>query len=316
MSTETPSPVQKHKTYLLTSALSPLGHALSLHLLSLGCNLAACCTRTELSSPLLPALRDAGSNSQNGSRLIILELDAMSPSTVQCALATAATTFGRLDVVIHTGIPSFLGALEEMSATDTVSQFEIGYFGRVNVVKSALTVMRKQRGGHIIVVTGLTGAMGTPGMSLRCAADHAIEGLLDGLAYEVAPFAVRVSIVQPSVEVAVWGGGEVRVAKEMGDYEGVEQVKMIRGMAGRVLVGEELSDTVRILAEIGGIENPPGRVTVGEEEVEIVKERLKTLSEELEEYLEASLGADIMAPPGVGGTGGRTRPVSIGELDE
>jgi len=244
----------------------------------------------------------------------------MSPSTVQSALATAAATFGRIDVVVHTGIPTFLGALEELSPTDTTAQFEIGYFGRVNVVKSALAVMRRQRGGHIVVVTGLTGAMGTPGLALRCAADHAIEGMLDALAFEVAPFAVKVSIVQPSVETAVWGGGEVRVAAGIDGYAGIRQVAAVRGLAEsvaeRVLGAAELEDTVRIIAEIGGSENPPGRVTVGEDGVEVVKERLKTLSEELEEYLEASLSADISAPPGQGGTGGRTRPVGSGEVDE
>ncbi|KAF8248863.1 NAD(P)-binding protein [Wilcoxina mikolae CBS 423.85] len=290
-----PPPLPKPKTYLLTSSLTPLGHALSLHLLSQGATLAACCTRTELTSPVLPLLR---SSAPDPTRLIILELDPMVPSTIQSALATAATTFGRLDVVVHTGIPTYLGALEELSSTDITGQFEIGYFGRVAVVKSALSVMRRQRGGHIVVVTGLTGAMGTPGMAVRCAADHAIEGMLDALAFEVAPFAVRVSVVQPSVEVAVWGGGEVQCAEGREEYAGVRQVSAVRGMVGRTLGEGELEDTVRIIAEIAGVENPPGRVTVGEEGVEMVKERLKTLSEELEEYLEASLGADISAPPG------------------
>ncbi|KAF8532933.1 hypothetical protein BDD12DRAFT_867794 [Trichophaea hybrida] len=293
-----PPPLPKPKTYLLTSSLTPLGHALSLHLLSQGATLAACCTRTELTSPILPLLR---SSAPDPSHLIILELDPMVPSTIQSALATAATTFGRLDVVVHTGIPTYLGALEELTPTDITGQFEIGYFGRVAVVK---------------IVTGLTGAMGTPGMAVRCAADHAIEGMLDALAFEVAPFAVRVSVVQPSVEVAVWGGGEVRCAEGREEYVGVKQVSAVRGMIGRTLGEGELEDTVRIIAEIAGVENPPGRVTVGEEGVEMVKERLKTLSEELEEYLEASLGADISAPPGQGGTGGRTRPVGIGEVDE
>jgi len=319
MSNSDPTPT-KPKSYLLTSALTPLGHALSLRLLSLGVSLAACCTRAELSSPLLATLR---THAHTGT-LIILELDPLSASTCQSALATAVAAFCRIDAVIHTGVPTYIGALEEMAAGDITRQFEVGYFGRVNVIKAALSVMRKQRGGHIIIVTGLTGAMGTPGLSLRSAADHAVEGLCDALAFEVAPFGVRVSIVQPGIEAAVWGAGEVVVVKEKEAYRDVPgggAARRVRGLAERVEeVGgmaevDGLADTVRIVVEIAGVENPPGRVTVGEEQVEVVKERLKTLSEELEEYLEASLGADIAAPPGQGGTGGRTRPVA-GEVGD
>ncbi|KAI5854886.1 hypothetical protein BZA05DRAFT_435083 [Tricharina praecox] len=317
---DTDPPPPKPKSYLLTSALTPLGHALSLSLLDLGASLAACCTRTELSSPLLTTLR---AHMHSGT-LIILELDPLSASICQSALATAVAAFGRIDAVVHTGVPTFVGALEEMAPGDITRQFEAGYFGRVNVVKAALSVMRKQRGGHIVVVTGLTGAMGTPGLSLRSAADHGIEGLCDALAFEVAPFGIRVSIVQPGIETAVWGAGEVVVVKEKEEYRdlpGGEAARRVRGLAERVdkMGGmaevDGLADTVRIVVEIVGSENPPGRVTVGEEQVEIVKERLKTLSEELEEYLEASLGADITAPPGQGGTGGRSRPVA-GEIGD
>ncbi|KAA8913174.1 hypothetical protein FN846DRAFT_772501 [Sphaerosporella brunnea] len=298
----------KPKSYLLTSCTTPFGHLLTTTLLGLGASVAACCTRSEFSSPLVSALRDTPTSGG----LVILELDALSAATCQSALANAVRAFGRVDAVVHTGVSSFVGALEEMGDTDIKRQFEEGYFGRVNVVKAALTVMRKQRGGHIVVVTGLTGAMGTPGLSLRCASDHAIEGLLDALAYEVAPFGVRVSVVQPGVEAAVWGQGGVFVAQPGAAYDEVEAVARVRKLAGMGMrvEEEEVRDAVKIVVEIAGSENPPGRITVGEEQVDLVKERLKTISEELEEYLEASLGADINAPPGQGGTGGRTRPVT------
>ena len=174
-------------------------------------------------------------------------------------------------------------------------------------LRAALGVMRRQRGGHVVVVTGLTAAMGTAGLTARCAADHAIEGLLEALAYEVAPFGVRVSLVQPSVEAAVFGGGEVQIAPEMQEYaalEGGRQLREMRRLAemgrAREVDAEVLADTVRIVAEIAGAENPPGRITVGEEGAEMVRERLKTLSEEMEEFLEASLGVDI-APPAAAG---------------
>jgi NAD(P)-dependent dehydrogenase (short-subunit alcohol dehydrogenase family) len=316
-----PAPPPKPKTYLLTSCTTPLGHLLTQTLLGLNLQVAACCTRSEFRSPLLTPLLQS-----YPTQLTLFELDAISPATCQSAIAAAVVRFGRVDAVVHTGVCStVVGALEELGATDVAASFEDAYFGRVNVVKAAVAAMRKQQrgsGGHIVVVTGLTAAMGTPALSLRCAADHAIEGLLDGLAFEVAPFNIRVSVVQPPVEVALWGMGEAKVAEELNAYkevEGGERVGTVRRMAEMMardrVQNDLLEDTVRIIVEIAGTENPPGRITVGEEAVEVVKDRLKTLSEELEECLDASLAADINAPPGVGGTGGRTRPVTseVGE---
>ena len=336
-----PQQQQKPKTFLLTSAVTPLGFALARHLLLAdgrcsGNRVAACSPRAQLSSPLLATLRTlaaaaAGADDADDAdgRVIVLELDPVVPSTVQAAMAQAAAQFGgRLDVVVHTGVGTEVGALEELAvatgphATPHVTrQFEHGYYGRVAVVRAALALMRRQRGGHVVVVTGLTGAMGTPGLALRCAADHAIEGLLEALAFEVAPFAVRVSIVQPSVEVAVWGCGPVATAAPLAAYDAVHRVRAVRALAANpdlalaAHASPDLADTVRVIAAIAGSDNPPGRVTVGAHAVDAVRERLKTLSEELEEYLDASLAADILAPPGVGGTGGRTRPVGV-DIDE
>jgi len=164
--------------------------------------------------------------------------------------------------------------------------------------------MRRQRSGHILVLTGTTAAMGHPGMSVRCAADHAIEGLLDALAFELAPFGIKVTTIQPSIEASVWASG-VDVAPPSPQYD-LATLRTVRRMAGVVETGKAagvvesaVEETVRIVAAVAGSDNPPGRITVGEEGVELVKERLKTLSEELEEYLDASLSADIV-PQGSG----------------
>lgn len=69
------------------------------------------------------------------------------------------------------------------------------------MVRMAIPVLRRQRRGHLVVVTGVTGSMGTPALGVRCAADWAVEGFCDACAYEVAPFGIRMSVVQPPVEV-------------------------------------------------------------------------------------------------------------------
>lgn len=74
---------------------------------------------------------------------------------------------------------AYAGTIEELLPTQILAQFETTYFGPVNMMKCALPYLRKQRGGHFVNVTGLTGHMGTPGLGARCASDHALEGFCD-----------------------------------------------------------------------------------------------------------------------------------------
>ena len=100
------------------------------------------------------------------------------------------------------------GTVEELgqsalSRSAVQSQFHTTFFSTVNIIKAALPHLRSQRNGHIMLLTGITGHLGTPGLSAYCASQWAIEGYVDSLAYEVAPFNIKISIVQSSIEVSV-----------------------------------------------------------------------------------------------------------------
>lgn len=99
-----------------------------------------------------------------------------------------------------------VGIVEELSTTPATRnlvrhQFEALFFTQVNFIKAALPTLRAQRTGHVIVLTSIGGHIGTPGMAMYTAATWALEGFCDSLAYEVAPFNVKVTIVQPNKEI-------------------------------------------------------------------------------------------------------------------
>jgi len=87
---------------------------------------------------------------------------------------------------------AYIGTLEELPHTHILAQFEATYFGPVNMMRSAVPFLRRQRGGHIVNVTGLTGHMGTPGLSVRCAGDHAVEGFSDVCGFTSSQHAIAV----------------------------------------------------------------------------------------------------------------------------
>lgn len=214
--------------------------------------------------------------------------------------------------------------VEELSATPATrtlvrDQLETIFFSQVNFIKASLPQFRAQHTGHIMILTSIGGHIGTPGMSIYTAATWALEGYCDSLAYEIAPFNIKVTIVQPNKEIQSLTN-RIVFAPQLPYYDAeINPAPSMREMLGNVLnanpdTAVEQSDdriqhryprlpaaaydklvmeTVHALTAIGGHENPPARHIVGFEGAIAVKEKLKTVTEELEDFVEASLAVDI-----------------------
>jgi hypothetical protein len=217
-----------------------------------------------------------------------------------------------------------VGTVEELSATTATQnlirdQFETIFFSQVNFIKAALPQFRGQHTGHIIILTSIGGHIGTPGMSMYTAATWALEGFCDSLAYEIAPFNIKVTVVQPNKEIQSLTN-KIVFAPQLPYYDSeVNPAPSVRDMLSNVLnvnpdtaieqsedeiqirypklptssLDKLVMETVHALTAIGGHENPPARHIVGFEGSIAVKEKLKTVTEELEDFVEASLAVDI-----------------------
>ncbi|KAJ5166423.1 uncharacterized protein N7482_005204 [Penicillium canariense] len=289
-------------------------------------------------------------------RMKAVPLDIRMMGECQAVFAQAVATFGRVDILLCCTSQALIGTVEELSASQHTlnlvrDQFEVNYFGPLNIIKAALPHMRRESSGHIMILSGITAHIGTPGLGMYCAAGWALEGFCDSLAFEIAPFNVKLTIVQCSIEIgiltnlvtsvppifpayspannnaplfrgilnhlvprlpdAVSEGGvsgnttaavrpndqqeNTRVSSiENGPFSKPEIVSMHPPLSSahlEVLV----SETVYAITSIGGHENPPSRHIVGQEGVASVKEKLKTVSEELEDFIQASFAVDVAA---------------------
>lgn len=161
---------------------------------------------------------------------------------------------------------------------------------------------------------------------MYCAAGWALEGFCDSLAYEIAPFNIKMTIVQPTIEIGVLTN-KIISAPSMPQYLAENNpAPLFRGIIGGLLdrldtvqrngdrepeslAGDQieslypnlppemqsslLAETINAITAIGGHENPPARHIVGHEGVASVKEKLKTVSEELEDFVDCSCAVDI-----------------------
>lgn len=159
---------------------------------------------------------------------------------------------------------------------------------------------------------------------MYCASGWALEGFCDSLAYEIAPFNIKMTIVQPTIEIGVLIN-KIVSAPSLPQYAHENNpAPLFRGIIGPILdriQGSQgdgyqstlatdsitslypklpaemkeslLAETINAIVAIGGHENPPARHIVGHEGVASVKEKLKTVNEELEDFVEVSCAVDI-----------------------
>ena len=104
---------------------------------------------------------------------------------------------GRLDAVVACAGWGLAGAVEQTPMADAQDQFETNFWGAVRVVQQALPAMRRQGRGRIVLMSSIGGIVGHPFQAFYSASKFALEGYGEALAYEVAPFGIQVTLVEP-----------------------------------------------------------------------------------------------------------------------
>jgi NAD(P)-dependent dehydrogenase (short-subunit alcohol dehydrogenase family) len=129
--------------------------------------------------------------------LLTVKLDVTSTADTATAVAAAMDQFGRIDVLINNAASFQAGFFEEISPEQFRTQMEINFFGALNVTRAVLPVMRRQRSGQVVTITSLGGIVGAAFTSAYAASKFALEGWMESLHDEVAPFGITTTVVEP-----------------------------------------------------------------------------------------------------------------------
>jgi NAD(P)-dependent dehydrogenase (short-subunit alcohol dehydrogenase family) len=183
-----------------------------------------------------------------------------------------------------------------MAEDDFRAQIETNLFGVVNVTKAALPVLHRQRSGHFIQFSSIGGRVGgTPGLGAYQAAKFAVEGFSEVLNAEVKPLGIKVTIVEPGGFRTDWAGSSMRIAPVSEDYEQTVG-RMIRYRESSQ--GEQPGDparAARIITDIVRLEEPPLRLLLGSDAVELAENASRARAAEAERWAEVSKSADFQA---------------------
>ena len=131
------------------------------------------------------------------SDLLTVRLDVTRPAEAEAAVKAAVDRFGRIDVLVNNAASFFAGYFEELTPEQMNVQLQTSLVGPMNVTRAVLPVMRKQRSGHIIAISSSAGLSGFEFGTAYSASKFGLEGFMESLGPEVAPFGIHTTIVNP-----------------------------------------------------------------------------------------------------------------------
>src|SRR3954462_14539280 len=129
--------------------------------------------------------------------LLVARLDVTSPEDAEAAVTAAVERFGRIDVLVNNAANFYGGYFEELAPAQIEHQLATALIGPMNVTRAVLPVMRQQRSGHIMSISSGAGLSGFEFNSAYAAAKFGLEGWMESLQGEVAPFGIATTIVNP-----------------------------------------------------------------------------------------------------------------------
>jgi len=134
---------------------------------------------------------------ENLSGLRFLQCDVTSPTQVDASLAAILADWGQVDILVNNACLAVFSPFETKSLPDTRREFEVNYFGYVNLIRAVLPHMKARHRGVIHNVSSIVGVSGFPGISGYASTKGAVEALTRTLALESAPFGIAVNLVHP-----------------------------------------------------------------------------------------------------------------------
>jgi NAD(P)-dependent dehydrogenase (short-subunit alcohol dehydrogenase family) len=206
-----------------------------------------------------------------------LVMDVDEDESVRDGMAGLLAASGRIDAVVAAAGWGLAGAVERCSIKEAKAQLETNFWGCVRVVQQVLPAMRAQRGGRIVLISSIGGVLGIPFQAFYSASKFALEGYGEALAYEVAPFGIHVTLVEPgNVKTSFTASRRMAAAGEQDPVYQAAVSQAVGLMERDETNGVPAGDVAAAVRRVLNSQRPPRRVSVGKagERVGLVARRL------------------------------------------
>lgn len=275
------------KTWFITGASSGLGLEMTRRLLAQGDTVVATTRRQG-------ALKELAR--EYPERLDVVPLDLLEPESTASAVEGAFQRHGRIDVVVSNAGYGLFGAAEELTEDEIERQIATNLTGSIQLIRAALPRLREQGGGRIVQVSSEGGQIAYPGFSLYHATKWGIEGFVESVAQEVAPFGIDFIIAEPGPTATNFGTNLV-YATPMAAYDQTPADAVRRAISdGSFEIKGDAARTVGAIISAAESATPPLRLALGSTAYASISQALAARLSALEAQREVAHSADRQAP--------------------
>jgi NAD(P)-dependent dehydrogenase (short-subunit alcohol dehydrogenase family) len=232
--------------------------------------------------------------------LLPFKLDVTSRSDAEAAARAAVDRFGRIDVLVNNAASFYAGYFEELTPEQVDRQLAVSLIGPMDVTRAVLPMMRRQRSGHVISISSSAGlAAGFDFVSAYAASKFGLEGWMESLQAEIAPFGITTTIVNP-------GFFRTELLTEQSTNYAEPSVADYDERRGPLLEywnsqnGKQTGDPAKLaraLLTIAGQEPPPRRFIAGADAIATTEQKIADLQAQIEAYRDLSISLDIDGQP-------------------
>lgn len=275
------------KTWLITGTSSGLGRILTEKLLAQGDRVAATLRRPE-------ALDDL--KARHGDQLWTATLDVADMNAVTAVVDRAFGDLGRIDVAVSNAGYALFGAAEEVSDDQIRSQVDANLVGSIQLIRAAVPHMRAQGGGRILQVSSEGGQIAYPNFSLYHATKWGIEGFVEAVAQEVAPFGIGITLIEPGPTGKTSFAAGLVSPPPMAVYDDTPAGELRRALASGAF--QARGDAYKVVdAMIASVDTSPAprRLTLGSQAYASVRAALQERLAALEAQKDLALSTDVDA---------------------
>lgn len=271
------------KTWFITGASSGLGLEMTTQLLVRGDTVIGTARRE---GPLTQL------KEQYGELLTTVTLDLTDLASIRSAITQAFDRFQRIDIVVSNAGYGLFGAAEELTDAQIDKQIATNLVGSIQLIRAAVPRLRHQGGGRIVQVSSEGGQITYPNFSLYHATKWGIEGFVESVAQEVAPFGIDFIIAEPGPTVTNFGAS-LDHADPMDAYEATPAGDVRRAIAsGAFVLKGDAKRTVAAMIATADIEKPPLRLTLGSTAYASISTELDKRLRALEDQKDIAFSAD------------------------
>jgi NAD(P)-dependent dehydrogenase (short-subunit alcohol dehydrogenase family) len=222
--------------------------------------------------------------------LLVVKLDVTDPADAQAAVQAAVERFGRIDVLVNNAGNFYAGFFEELSPQDFRAQVETTLFGPINVTRAVLPVMRAQRFGLVVAISSTAGIVGQEFCTAYAAAKFGVEGWIESLGPEVAPFGIHTMLVEPGFfRTELLTPESTNYAEPSIDDYAERTTQTVA--AWNAMNGQQGGDPAKLasaLVQLASRDEPPLRWVAGADAIATVEQKANDLLAQVDAYRKLS----------------------------